>query len=251
MSEVLKKVSSVEKKNIDNPNVLKGNFSKIKTNKTRFLTTEPNGHTRRIIIFATLSLCFFSILIYRYTNRNTDEKKNNPIVITKELINVELFNQLANENYKEIPPALGKLVTKWEFDHPSLTNNYSIILKRNGLKYEALNILNKAIKHWPNHEYLYNNRGTIYFLENKYYEAIADFKKAIEIDKNYKEAILNIAICYEKIKKWSLSYHYYKSYLLNFSINETQRNIIMNKLNKMLPMVIYEQKKELKNDFTF
>ncbi|HEX6846947.1 MAG TPA: tetratricopeptide repeat protein [Chitinophagaceae bacterium] len=59
---------------------------------------------------------------------------------------------------------------------------------------EALLDYNKAIEYRPNYGEAYNNRGAVYLDQKKYKEAISDFNRVIELQNNYAGAYSNRGI---------------------------------------------------------
>ncbi|QGZ88527.1 tetratricopeptide repeat-containing S1 family peptidase [Microcystis aeruginosa] len=76
----------------------------------------------------------------------------------------------------------------------------------NQQKYElALADYNKAIKLDSNDAYAYNNRGNLYYDQQKYDLALADFTKAIELNRNFAEAYLGRGVVYYLQQKYELA----------------------------------------------
>jgi tetratricopeptide (TPR) repeat protein/S1-C subfamily serine protease len=76
----------------------------------------------------------------------------------------------------------------------------------NQQKYElALADYNKAIELDSNDAYAYNNRGNLYYDQQKYDLALADFTKAIELNRNFAEAYLGRGVVYYLQQKYELA----------------------------------------------
>ncbi|TRT53867.1 MAG: tetratricopeptide repeat protein, partial [Microcystis aeruginosa Ma_QC_C_20070703_M131] len=80
------------------------------------------------------------------------------------------------------------------------------ILYYNQQKYElALADYNKAIDINPNFAEAYNNRGNLYSNQQKYELALADYNKAIDINPNYANAYYNRGLLYYNQQKYELA----------------------------------------------
>ncbi len=63
----------------------------------------------------------------------------------------------------------------------------------------------QAIQINPNYAGAYYNRGSIYYNQEKWDLAIADFNKAIDINPNLAQAYNNRGNVYDNQKKWDLA----------------------------------------------
>lgn len=57
---------------------------------------------------------------------------------------------------------------------------------------------------------VYYNRGNVYYLKRQYENAIADYKKAISIDRNYESAHYQLANCYKALRRYRPALQQYK-----------------------------------------
>ena len=91
----------------------------------------------------------------------------------------------------------------------------------------------KAIKINPKNDVLYNVLGIIYLKLNEHYEAISNFKNAIEINNNFLSATINLAICFQEIKDTDNAMITYKKILkINPNMHQIYNDIALLHKNK-------------------
>jgi tetratricopeptide (TPR) repeat protein len=71
--------------------------------------------------------------------------------------------------------------------------NYYLETKQND---QAMEYLNRAVASEPKNPTYYYARGVLYDQGQKYDEAIEDYKKALELDNNYFDALFNLGVIY-------------------------------------------------------
>ncbi len=98
-----------------------------------------------------------------------------------------------------------------EMDRANLLNE--AINKYEAQKYdESLSDLNKLLAKEPKNGYALYYRGMIYDAQSKHNEAIADLKKAYEINKEFTICPYMIASNYDSLEKYKEAYEYYTMY---------------------------------------
>jgi len=113
-----------------------------------------------------------------------------------------------NKNNKQ---AIEYLKSIEEMDMGNLLND--AINKYEAGKYdEALTDFNKLISKNPNNDYALYYRGMIYDIKIKHNEAIADLKKAYELNKDFTICNYMIASNYDALKKYKEAIEYYELY---------------------------------------
>jgi len=116
-------------------------------------------------------------------------------------------------------------------------NEISVILENAGnLYYQknyegALEILNSALQKYGAHTQLFYYRGMINQAQNKYIEALEDYKKVTEIDNSYDPVYYSLGTLFEKIGKEKDALNAYERYLSgsptdNESIKKAQEKVI-------------------------
>lgn len=77
---------------------------------------------------------------------------------------------------------------------------------------DALPIFNQILTEDDKNSYAYYYRGMIYDAKNKKQEAINDFKKAYELNKDFEIANYLIAVDYDSMEKYKEAYEFYNKY---------------------------------------
>jgi len=117
----------------------------------------------------------------------------------------ERLDLLFNKAYSETNPA-NKV--KYYQKILEIDPNNSDAYNNMGVAYKDIKMYNRAIDAYrqvlkdPGYEhpeFAYNNMGLVYSLQKKYKEAIKNFKKAIEINPDFKKAYNNMGVCYKNI----------------------------------------------------
>ena len=92
---------------------------------------------------------------------------------------------------------------KWSNEHADKIIEQALALNQRGKFKEALALLNKAAKLYPDNQFIFVNRGNIY---NDYFRdyntAIADYNKTIALNPKFSWPYLNRAIAYGRLKRW-------------------------------------------------
>lgn len=113
-----------------------------------------------------------------------------------------------NKNNKQ---AIEYLQSINETEDSNLLNN--AIANYEAEKYdESLADLNKLLEKNANNDYARYYRGMIYDSKGKRYDAILDFKKAYELNKDFKICTYMIASNYDALKKYNDAIKYYELY---------------------------------------
>ena len=111
-----------------------------------------------------------------------------------------------------------------------------------GFNISALADYNKAIELNRNYADAYNNRGNLYYLQQKYDLALADYNKAIDINPNYANAYNNRGNLYYDQQKYDLALADYNKAI------ELNRNFANAYLGRGLSYAILGQTKKAKID---
>ncbi|MEM2175141.1 MAG: AAA family ATPase [Candidatus Micrarchaeia archaeon] len=95
----------------------------------------------------------------------------------------------------------------------------------------------------PNNPMIYNNRGDAYYRKQEYEKAIADYDKAISLDKNYLKAYYNRGLAYACLQD-------YESAIENFSkVIELDDKFVEAYNTRGLAYMYLEKYEEAENDF--
>lgn len=86
-------------------------------------------------------------------------------------------------------------------DDITIALHYANILKANLAHQKALEVLKRLQNQQPNFPAVYNNLGTLYFLQEKYEEAIVQFQQALNLQTNYIDAYYNLGLAFNKLKR--------------------------------------------------
>ncbi len=100
-------------------------------------------------------------------------------------------------------------------------NNNNTIIKKDNLEYTEEK-LNSPTKNKDAEQYY--NKGYNEFHNENYYGAIALYKKAIELDSNYTDAIDNCALSFRRLNILDSAEFYYKLSIRKLPINEVAWN---------------------------
>lgn len=122
-----------------------------------------------------------------------------------ELIESELSNLLDNNQFEGALPLLDVLIDMMvkekatNLDHFYLARGYCLWqLDRNS---EAISTYEEAIKLNPTNSVLHNNLGIIYLDDlSDPHTALPLFKRAVELDPDYRLAYFNLGRCYEMLE---------------------------------------------------
>ncbi|OGT36910.1 MAG: hypothetical protein A3F11_09025 [Gammaproteobacteria bacterium RIFCSPHIGHO2_12_FULL_37_14] len=88
-----------------------------------------------------------------------------------------------------------------EPENVNIQLHFANVLKAKGFYDQSFDILKKILHQHPTFSAAYNNLGTIYFIQEKWQEAISSFQSAIAIQANYIDAYYNLALVYIKINQ--------------------------------------------------
>ena len=110
--------------------------------------------------------------------------------------------------------------------------NYGLVYKNKGDINKAKKYFEMAIKNRFNYPIAHNNLGNCYFIQKEFISAIAEYKKAIELNNKMYKAYYNLAVSLEKIGRKSEAVYYYLIFLRKApaSYNHTKK-IIQKKYN--------------------
>lgn len=84
-------------------------------------------------------------------------------------------------------------------DNPDLLHDHGVCLFQLGRGFEAMNELNKAALYQPEYSYRYSSRAWIKTALKDYEGALADYKKAIELDPEDAIAMNNLGMLEEQL----------------------------------------------------
>lgn len=127
------------------------------------------------------------------------------------------FRELEEAEYSEKAIAVAESLINLRYDERSAVQ-YALILI-DGMEYDkAMEFLNKAVEDFPDDPYVINARGLIYMRTERYEEAEADFRKAIDVykGKNGFAAFTNLANLFEKQNRFDEAVAEYKNYMERF-----------------------------------
>lgn len=118
---------------------------------------------------------------------------------------------------------------------PEARNNYGLVLKKLGKKNEAKEQYTLALALKEDYPEALNNMAVMHILDNNLLEAKGLLKKAIELNPDYLDPYLHLALCLEKNGEVTLAKEYYQVFLKN-SEGKVDRKIrlqIENRLAKL------------------
>lgn len=78
--------------------------------------------------------------------------------------------------------------------------------QRNFVWQNGITLFNEVIRHYPDYELAYINRGTLYLNKQKNKEAISDFNKAIHLDEEREITYYNRALAYYNLGQFDSAY---------------------------------------------
>jgi len=107
------------------------------------------------------------------------------------------------ENYEQALTVINQAISLFP-NNPNHYNEKFVVLRRLKRYDEGLAAINKAIELAPRAAW-YFNRGLLYSLQQKYELALADFNKAIELNRNYAKAYNNRGLLYIDQQKYELA----------------------------------------------
>ncbi|MFT4778694.1 MAG: tetratricopeptide (TPR) repeat protein [Flavobacteriales bacterium] len=84
-------------------------------------------------------------------------------------------------------------------ENPDLLHDHGVCLFQLGRGFEAMNELNKAVLYQPEYSYRYSSRAWIKVALKDYNGALADYKKAIELDPEDAIAMNNLGMLEEQM----------------------------------------------------
>ena len=99
-------------------------------------------------------------------------------------------------DYEKAITAYNKVLTQNDNLYIEALVNRGLAKKMLGDFSGALGDINLAMEIHPDEDILFKNRGNLYLLEGKYKLAIEDYAKAIELNRNFPEALHNKAIAH-------------------------------------------------------
>jgi hypothetical protein len=93
-------------------------------------------------------------------------------------------------------------------------SNRCVILNKLGRNDEAVASATRSIEIRPTHYAAYNNRGTVYVVQNKIELAERDFERVLHLEHNNRDARFNLGICKFKQDKWIAGWDYWENRLV-------------------------------------
>jgi len=110
----------------------------------------------------------------------------------------------------QLPEALADLKRAHDLglkNHP-LLHNLGSISYRLGNYDEALIYFNEAVDLYPDESESFNDRGQVHLLKDDFEEAIADFEEAIRLKEFWDTPYVNLGILYKRHKLYDKAEHY-------------------------------------------
>lgn len=95
----------------------------------------------------------------------------------------------------------------------NLLINLAFAYKESGDLARARATLNRALQIAPDDAVAHNNSGRLYFVEQKWDDAIRSYERALGLDPDYPEARVNLAAALEKAERWALAIETYERFL--------------------------------------
>ena len=131
------------------------------------------------------------------------------------------YRKLEENEYNAKAIEVAEELIELSYDERSAVQ-YALILL-DGLEYDkALEFLNKAVEDFPEDAYVINARGLTFKRLEKYDEAEADFRRAIEVYKGKGRFVsyTNLVDVYEKLNKFDDAVNEYLNYMEKFDQHE-------------------------------
>lgn len=117
-------------------------------------------------------------------------------------------------------------------------NNYGVALKRAGKLQQARQAYEEALNLKFDYPEALNNLAVVDLIDRKYLDAKSRFKQAIEINPEYLDPYLHLALCLERLGEVSSAKDYYRSYL-QLSEGKVDRNLrlqVENRLSRLIEL---------------
>jgi tetratricopeptide (TPR) repeat protein len=162
----------------------------------------------KILIIVAIVLVIFCLTLLLYLNRNqlfgTANTDNSNLGQPNTLV----------QQYKDQLPALAKKVQE-SGTNKQARRDYAVALYATGDIEQAKNQYLEELKLNPNDAVIFNNLGNIYRDLGKYDDAVTNYKKSIELNKQIMNAYINLANVYiYSLNKPDLGIETYKNALL-------------------------------------
>jgi len=113
-------------------------------------------------------------------------------------------------NMQEMAVACYQEALKYPANHSETLSNMCVALSSLGRIDEALQAATRSIEINPQHPPAFNNRGTVYVMNNQLDLAISDFEYILSTSHNHTDARFNLGICRFKQNAWVSAWNHWE-----------------------------------------
>jgi len=146
------------------------------------------------------SIAFF-IILARYLSPIYRNYKTLGMIFIVGLLVFYSYLTIRQNNYWRDPILLNKITIKYAPDSHRAYNDLGCVYDALNMKDQAIASYKKALEINPNSAGVYYNLGNTYASLNKIDQAIASYKKALEINPNYPQAYCNLGNAYTSLNR--------------------------------------------------
>lgn len=232
--EAIEYFKEIEKIKPDSPEILVNIGNCLYNSRVR---SEAISYWQKAIkLDSTLFTPYFNIANYYYSEERVDDAIVHWLIAltikpehSSVLLNLGIaYEKKGNkvEAFKYYETFLKHSDTKTSLDYKRINNRiqrYKYVAMHNlkvGIFYQrkqklrqAAQAYMKAIEEYPIFAKAHLNMGSICYLSENYEKAVEYWMNSLRIDDGYKNTYCNLAVAYDKIKKYSYAYCFYKKYL--------------------------------------